>query len=150
VICRRLLLVNHKILLDKLKFYGIEGKFKTLIKSYLTDRQQRAVLGNIIDSNNTSKWATIKCRVPQGSILGSVFYILINYLPKILNKDNTSMVLYADDSSVMITDTNKLHFKMDFNQTFRKLSIWNFSPCIIVTVRLRLIMIRKYNQCDTN
>jgi hypothetical protein len=24
--------VNHKILIDKLEFYGIEGKFKTLIK----------------------------------------------------------------------------------------------------------------------
>jgi hypothetical protein len=60
--------VNHKLLLDKLEFYGIEGKIKTLIKSYLTGRQQRVVLGNIIDSNNTSKWETIKCGVPQGSI----------------------------------------------------------------------------------
>jgi hypothetical protein len=32
--------VNHKILMDNLKFYGIKGKFKTLINSYLTGRYQ--------------------------------------------------------------------------------------------------------------
>ena len=29
--------VNHKILIDKLEFCGIEGNFKTLIEPYLTD-----------------------------------------------------------------------------------------------------------------
>jgi hypothetical protein len=102
--------VNHKILLDELEFHGIESKFKTSIKSYLTGRQQRVVLGNIIDSNNTSKWEIIKCRVLQGSILGPLFFLFyINDLPKILNKDN-SMVLYADDTSIIITDTDKLNF----------------------------------------
>jgi hypothetical protein len=33
--------VNHKILMDKLEFYGIEGKFTMLIESYLTGRYQR-------------------------------------------------------------------------------------------------------------
>lgn len=69
--------VNHKILLDKLEFYGIEGIFKTLIKSYLTGRHQRVVLGHITDSNNTSKWEIVKCEVPQGSILGPVFFYFI-------------------------------------------------------------------------
>ena len=32
--------VNHKILLDKLQFYWIDGKFKTLIESYLTDTKK--------------------------------------------------------------------------------------------------------------
>jgi hypothetical protein len=69
--------VNHKILLDKLEFYGIEGQFKTLIKSYLTGRQQRVVLGNIIDSNNTSKWETIKCGVPQVPFLAPYSFCFV-------------------------------------------------------------------------
>ncbi len=33
--------VNHKILLDKLQFYGIHGKFNMLIQSYFTNRYQK-------------------------------------------------------------------------------------------------------------
>jgi hypothetical protein len=33
--------VNHEILLEKLQFYGIVGKFHMLIKSYLANRYQK-------------------------------------------------------------------------------------------------------------
>jgi hypothetical protein len=52
--------VNHTILMKKLEFYGIKGKFKTLINSYLTDKQQRVVLSNKSSSDNTSNWVIIK------------------------------------------------------------------------------------------
>jgi hypothetical protein len=89
--------VNHKILLEKLEFYGVEGKFKILIESYLTGRYQQVALDNITDNNSSSKWEVIKCGVPQGSILGPLFFLIyINDLPTIINKDN-NMVLFADD-----------------------------------------------------
>jgi hypothetical protein len=50
--------VNRKILTDKLEFCGIEGKFKTLIESYLMGIYQRAVVGNRIDSSNLSRMAS--------------------------------------------------------------------------------------------
>jgi hypothetical protein len=116
--------VNHKILLDKLEYYGIEGKFKMLIESYLTGRYQRVIVGDGIDSHNGSKWEIIKCGVPQGSILGPLFFLLyINDLPKIINKNN-NMVLFADDTSIIITDTNKLNFERNLNQTFRDINTW--------------------------
>jgi hypothetical protein len=59
--------VNHKILLEKLEFYGIVGIFKTLIKSYLKGRNQRVILDQGTEGNNSSKWEIIKWRVPQGS-----------------------------------------------------------------------------------
>jgi hypothetical protein len=40
--------IDHGILLSKLKFYGIKGKFLSLIKIYLEGRSQKA----LINSNN--------------------------------------------------------------------------------------------------
>jgi hypothetical protein len=38
--------INHTILLDKLEFYGIKGKFLELIQSYLRDRFQKVNIEN--------------------------------------------------------------------------------------------------------
>jgi hypothetical protein len=112
--------VNHNILLEKPEFYGVVGKFKTLTESYLTGRYQRVALGNI-----TSNWEVIKCGLPQGSILGPLFFLIyINDLPKIINKDN-NMVLFVDDTSIIITDTNKPAFNININQTLQDLTFWH-------------------------
>jgi len=58
--------VNHKILLQKLEFYGIDGKFKILFESYLTGRYQRVTVNNITKNNNSSKLQLLKRGVPQG------------------------------------------------------------------------------------
>ena len=47
--------VNHKILVDKLQFYGIDGKFKTLIESYLTNRYEKVRRNKIDYNTNSSK-----------------------------------------------------------------------------------------------
>jgi hypothetical protein len=120
--------VNHEILLDELDFYGIEDTFKMLLKSYLTGRQQRVILGHLSYSNNIYiyiyRWETIKCKVPLSSNLGpllSPFYI--NDLPKMVNKHN-SIALYADDTYIMVTDTDKLNFGKNLNQTFNEINTW--------------------------
>jgi hypothetical protein len=38
--------VNHTILLSKLEFYGITGNAYNLMKSYLNDRYERALIKN--------------------------------------------------------------------------------------------------------
>jgi hypothetical protein len=69
--------VSHDILMKKLDFYGLTGKFGTLIKSYLTGRYQRVTLGGN-SSSNSSSWAEVKFGVPQCSILGPLFLVYIN------------------------------------------------------------------------
>ena len=63
--------VDHDILISKLEFYGIRGKFNGLIKSYLNNRYQ-SVLTTSKNSchSSVSRWRKVRRGVPQGYILG--------------------------------------------------------------------------------
>ena len=87
--------INHKILLDKMRtLFGISGIQLKLFESYLSNREQQC---QIDDQLSTPK--QIKCGVPQGSILGPLFFLLyINDMPDCLQNSNPS--LYADDTVI--------------------------------------------------
>ena len=113
--------VNHEIIFEKIQFYGIVGKFKTLIQSYFNNSYQKVTW-----NNNSSAWEKIHCGVPQNSILGHLlFLIYVNDLPSIINNNNNNrMVLYADDTSVIITDSNPIDFNLQANLLFHNINTW--------------------------
>jgi hypothetical protein len=116
--------VKHKIFLDKLQFYRIDGKFKTLTESYLTNRYQKVTLNKADHNNNSSKGVRLKCCVPQGSVLGSLLFLAyINDLLTIINKYN-KIVLFTDVISIIITDTNKDDFTLHANTLFNVINSW--------------------------
>jgi hypothetical protein len=111
--------VNHDLLLSKLPYYGINGKAKLLLESYLKNRCQRVQITNsYFNSNTVSKWTKIKYGVPQGSILGLfLFLVYINDLPKAV-EHKALPILFIDDTSILLTSPNITQMQNDFNIIF--------------------------------
>ena len=100
--------VSHRILINKLDYYGIRGKPLDWLISYLNDRQQ------FVQYNESkSDIYNIYYGVPQGYILGPLlFSIFINDM--ILCSPENKFTLFADDTNVIISDksSNNLNHKL--------------------------------------
>ena len=85
--------VNHSILLSKLDNYEIWGHVNKFIGSYLSNRQQFTVV-----DGHKSDSMFINIGVPQGSVLGPLFFLLyINDIVKCLIYSKAT--LFADDGT---------------------------------------------------
>ena len=87
--------VNHKILCEKLNFYGLRGNVNKLIQSYLVNRKQYVSLNGF-----DSEIQNLTCGVPQGSSLGPLlFLVYINDFRLCL--ENTESGHFADDTFIL-------------------------------------------------
>ena len=87
--------LDHSILLDKLKFYGISNTPLKWFQSYLRSRQQ------FVEFDGTcSRITFINTSVPQGSIIGPLLFLI--YMNDIHTASDTfDMILYADDTNLI-------------------------------------------------
>lgn len=86
--------VNHSLLLKKLESVGVRGVPLKWSHSYLSDRTQEVFIKNTKSSSKK-----VSMGVPQGSILGPLFFVFIN---DIVSNNRNKLVLYADDTNVLI------------------------------------------------
>ena len=89
--------LDHTIILEKLKYHGIDGVALAWFRNYLTNRSQFVQVNDI-----ESARLAISTGVPQGSILGPLLFIL--YVNDICTvSEQFYPILYADDTTLIST-----------------------------------------------
>ena len=76
----------------------MSGRLLDWFSDYLNNSRQRVVVDGV-----ASQWTPVRSGVPQGSILGTMmFVIFINDVPKVV-ENGTMSALFADDTKVYRT-----------------------------------------------
>ena len=91
--------VDHKTLIKKLEKCETKHRYIDWFKSYLNFQKQY-----VCYSGGTTLSEEIKCGVPQGSILGSLLYLIsvndLQHVAKLLNQ-----IMFADDTNLYYSNS---------------------------------------------
>jgi hypothetical protein len=92
--------LDHQIMLNRLETtFGITGTALKWLESYLIDRVQTTVVGDI-----KSKPKALQFGVPQGSVLGPfLFTLYTSTLSDIIKQHDMPYHLYADDTQLYLS-----------------------------------------------
>ena len=128
--------VSHDLLLHKLCNFGISGSLLNWCENYLSHREQRVVI-----DGQSSAWSVVPSGVPQGSLLGPLFFVIfISDLPDVVMPGNT-IALYADDcktSRVVSYPSDQQKFQSDLDNlcewSQRNLMDFNVKKCILLRI----------------
>ena len=104
----------------KLNHYGIKDNAFKLLKSYLTDRQQFVVFNKY-----NSETSIIKTGVPQGSILGPLFFSIC-IIDLITVSDKLKFIMYADDTTSYfnLEDFDRYNLEQDITNELENITLW--------------------------
>ena len=120
----------HNCLLNKLKYYGIQGKIYEWLYTWLTQRTQCVVLDGF-----ASNYVKVESGVPQGTVLGPIMFLL--YINDISVGISSSLRLFADDCvlyRIIESDQDQHYLQSDLDLILNWSQIWqmqfNVKKCV--------------------
>ena len=93
--------VDHNILLKKLHSLGIRSSLLQWIQNFLHERRQRVVFKGAV-----SDWCPVTSGVPQGSVLGPIFFLL--FVHDLNDVVSSPLFQFADDHTIIRPILSKL------------------------------------------
>ena len=129
--------LDHEILLKKLRLYNISDHVISWCRNYLVNRKQRVKNGNDISDE-----ATVEYGVPQGSILGPLFFIIyVNDLLQNFSDWDPKITLYADDTVIYISSQDPIAACTSLENGLSKLSNWCAENKLSINVKKTKLLI---------
>ena len=97
----------------------ISGDLLQILSDYLRNRKQRVIL-----NGPNSSWINVHAGVPQGSILGSLLFLI--YSNDLADDLSSNVKLFADDASLfsVVHDVNAA--ARELNDDLKKMNKWAF------------------------
>ena len=140
--------IDHTILLQKLKYYGVRDTAFKWFCSYLSNRKQ-----SVTFKDKSSDEANIVTGVPQGSILGPLLFIIyMNDITKA--SDKFKFTLYADDTSLVeplcTFETNILNISQSINNELVKITNWLALNKLSLNAKKTKMMLFHLSKKNTN
>ena len=97
--------LDHDILLSKLESFGFRGRVLTLLKSYLNNRNR------FLQLDSYRSWQSVKCGVPQGSVLG--LYCFCDISTIFYDMSRLVLLFFADDTNIFYNENTSLQSLAD-------------------------------------
>ena len=130
----------HDGLRYKLQNCNFPTKLVRLISSYITDRQIKVKIRDII-----SNPVNLEAGTPQGSVLSPLLFLI--YVNDIPNHNQTEMSQFADDLGLWTSDKNSTTVENRLQRAINELEIWCSKWRIKLNARkTQLIMFQNRNK----
>ena len=127
---------NHNIILDKLAHYGVKRIENNWFKTYLTNRKQHVTV-NGQKSDNALK----ELGVPQGSVLGSLlFLIYINDLNQFIKFSRAHYFAYY--AYLLLVDNSLKKINKHINYDLKLLTTWLKANISLNTSKTKILIFR--------